>query len=682
MEDPSVIRARALDLEERFISLYASVRADLSEDELANYKNTFRILFGRRSQFKYEPLNRETKEIRIIVLQPSKDISAEPVCEIYHVPLESAEYFAFSYVWGDSEDTRPISLDGKILRVTANLELALRQVRHEENPIPFWIDAICINQEDVEERNYQVGQMREIYANALLVLAWIGPQLSDREEKAFDLLLQIAEHFAKDKALVTDETSAWIADSVSSEFQNCSWLPLLELLERPWFSRVWVVQEVVVSKKVTIQCGTVRLSHETLMLALLAVSAYLTTIAEASGRDITDADHVTQPGRIHELGKINDRLGVATSHVKIIHQSQYEKQRHLPRPESSYDIVYRYNGKQATDPRDKIYALLGLADESHEEVPRIIPDYTNEPRDIFLNAIRLHIEIHRDLKPLFECCGPDRPDGFPSWMPHWNPRYNPNVMRSLQVGDEIKFKASGDSKVSVNPSLDPLVLSLKGILVDIIQAVGAQHEARPGEMLGDEPYMPDAVWQSWTDIIGMGDLFRYPGQFDKMSTEDKAVASSDYIRGDIDKYHAFWRTLVMNPHSDFDIDYWSSSSGKKTSSAPKLDEDGLSRYRMSARSDRCCGNRRFFLTKQGYMGLSFPDIRVGDLVCVFLGLELPFIVRLEEKAFSVVLQGLMSYTVPPQFSLVGEAYVQGLMDGEAMQDLDAGFVELTDFELR
>jgi hypothetical protein len=245
-------------------------------------------------------------------------------------------------------------------------------------------------------------------------------------------------------------------------------------------------------------------------------------------------------------------------------------------------------------------------------------------------------------------------------MPHWNPRYNPSGMRSLQIGDYIKFKASGNSKISVNPSLDPLVLSLKGILVDIIQAVGSQYEARPGEMIGDEPYTPDAVLKSWTDIIGMGDLVRCP-QDNEMSTEHKALASSNYIRGGIDKIQAFLRTMCMNPNCGIDIDYWCRTGIKKTKSAPKSGNG------LGARSNLSCTNRRFFLSKQGYMGLSFPDIRVGDLVCVFLGLEVPFIVRLEKKA---------------EFSLIGEAYVQGLMGGEAMQDLDAGFVELTDFELR
>lgn len=199
-----------------------------------------RVLMGRRPRYKYKPLDRETKEIRIVILHPSTDFSTEPVCDIYHVALNH-KYFALSYVWGKSSDTRPIQVNDRTLQITANLELALRHLRHPESPVALWIDAICINQEDVKERNYQVGQMRNIYASAFLAIAWTGPQFLAREDNAFELLLQIVQEFVKDDLLVANETSIWIANNVSLGFKTCSWFPLLEFLERSWFSRVWVV---------------------------------------------------------------------------------------------------------------------------------------------------------------------------------------------------------------------------------------------------------------------------------------------------------------------------------------------------------------------------------------------------------------------------------------------------------
>jgi hypothetical protein len=127
----------------------------------------------------------------------------------------------------------------------------------------------------------------------------------------------------------------------------------------------------------------------------------------------------------------------------------------------------------------------------------------------------------------------------------------------------------------------------------------------------------------------------------------------------------------MNPHNDI----YSDPSNKKyqttvhgitpTSESKVLEEDERRREQESARLLSCCTSRRFFVTEQGYMGLSFPETRVGDRVCVFPGLEVPFIVRPDGD----------------YYLLVGEAYVQGLMDGEAMQDLDAGLVLLQTFEL-
>jgi hypothetical protein len=659
MKDQSLVHAKIMDVEKSSIQPFNPL-GTAPDDEAANGQDMKDRL--KRPLFKYRPLNRETREIRVIVLQPSPDTSADPVCDIYHVPL-SHEYFALSYVWGDPHDTRPITLNNQTINITANLELALRHIRHPENPMVFWIDALCLNQCDIEERNHEVGQMRDIYASALLVVAWIGPQLSDREAKAFELIRQLAERYTNDERLVTRETSEWIVESMSPEFRCSYWLPLLEVLERPWFSRVWVVQEVVVSRYVQLQCGALRIDYEEFQDAIGAMFEYILTIAKAPYRELTDMDRFREPERAQELLHLLTRLGQVIKEAKPVQLSMHERKRLIPPLPSFYDIVRRYNTRQATDPRDVIFALLGLADESHREALSIITDYAAEPKNVFLRMVYLHIDIHQDLEPLFDCCGPDRPDDFPSWLPHWKARWNPNPIQGLQVGSEIEFGASRSSEIIVAIAPISSILKIEGISIDTIQEIGVSMDQQV--VVLENGAVMNAAFRYWPDLVGFGTAFYYNGEDDKILASDKAVALSDYIRGNLTKLQAFMRLALMDPHSDLDVNNYFTESQNILATGLDVDDHEFNVEKVVARLSRCCLNRRFFVTEQGYMGLSFPETRVGDIVCVFPGLEVPFIVRPDGE----------------YYLLVGEAYVQGLMDGEAMQDLDAGLVQLQTFEL-
>jgi Heterokaryon incompatibility protein (HET) len=133
------------------------------------------------------PSGHSGDEFRLLVLLPGLD-DAEIQCEIQHASLDGPpQYEALSYTWGDpkGEDSLvpcrgdpsasyPIKVDEGYLRIGYNLECALKQLRHGTNPRTLWIDAICINQDDFEEKNQQVKAMARIYSNASRVLAWLG----------------------------------------------------------------------------------------------------------------------------------------------------------------------------------------------------------------------------------------------------------------------------------------------------------------------------------------------------------------------------------------------------------------------------------------------------------------------------------------------------------------------------
>ncbi|KAH8679558.1 heterokaryon incompatibility protein-domain-containing protein [Tricladium varicosporioides] len=113
--------------------------------------------------FKYPPLNRARSEIRLVCLKLSLNKSTPLLCELRHVSLdESSSYEALSYTWGAKAQTHLITLNGSNFPVTVNLYLALWTLRQEHNDYFIWIDAICVNKNDMEERSHEVLRMLQI----------------------------------------------------------------------------------------------------------------------------------------------------------------------------------------------------------------------------------------------------------------------------------------------------------------------------------------------------------------------------------------------------------------------------------------------------------------------------------------------------------------------------------------
>jgi len=129
----------------------------------------------------YTPLSAAAAEIRLLDLVPG-EFNTPISCILRIVSLDDEPKFeALSYVWGEEKSKNPITVDGRPTEITANLEAALRALRHTDTLRTLWIDAICINQEDVGEKNIQLPLMGKIYTGASRVLAWMGPSNPDIE---------------------------------------------------------------------------------------------------------------------------------------------------------------------------------------------------------------------------------------------------------------------------------------------------------------------------------------------------------------------------------------------------------------------------------------------------------------------------------------------------------------------
>jgi Heterokaryon incompatibility protein (HET) len=132
----------------------------------------------------YSPLTYSNREIRIVTISPSVEKSAPIECTTSEISLDKTPgYYALSYCWGDPSITAPMHIDGVEVQVTANLDVALRHFRAAEGELRdkrpqmrWWIDAICINQSDLDERSQQVQLMGDIYSGASRVVVWLGEE--------------------------------------------------------------------------------------------------------------------------------------------------------------------------------------------------------------------------------------------------------------------------------------------------------------------------------------------------------------------------------------------------------------------------------------------------------------------------------------------------------------------------
>jgi hypothetical protein len=184
-------------------------------------------------------------------------------------------YRALSYCWGNPNVTKPITVDGVEFRATVNLEAALRQLRADDfaqrhirgdDATPLWIDSICINQRDINERSLQVQQMKIIYSMASEVVVWLG-EAADGSDEAFDMLRSV--HYGVHR----------FAAANSGNFDQpipLSWHSFNYLFVRPYWRRVWIIQEIAVADEIRVCCGSQQVNWndiETTMERLIALAS-------------------------------------------------------------------------------------------------------------------------------------------------------------------------------------------------------------------------------------------------------------------------------------------------------------------------------------------------------------------------------------------------------------------------
>ncbi|KAK7414425.1 hypothetical protein QQX98_006703 [Neonectria punicea] len=599
--------------------------------------------------FQYEPLDTAKSEIRLLDLLPDQDAIR---CTIRHVSLPtSLKYEALSYCWGTMVRTVKITVNGDDLFITKNLHAALVRLRHKQRVKTLWIDALCIDQKNIPEKNIQVPLMRTIYQSCMRVVIWIGEEDS-HTESAFQAL----EFMAARKEANPDEEiigTQWKAAQRGETFKRGlfpklrSRLETLEgirilgsIFERAWFKRIWIIQELAVSPDAVVVCGTFEMAWQTVEKA-------------------------------YELSKavfdMEDHLSDLVSFRKNWHRGV------------SYDLFVHVMlgwNQSATDSRDKIYAVMGLVSSKSTQIPLKV-DYKQDPKEIFLNFTQQYISLTKNLDILGFCRGCRNTDDWnpPSWAldDEYDKATQPFPQHSLSsIDDSIEstkeFCAGGKIKgepllsasgtllrlrgahletitdVSVEFAYVTPEKSIRGVAIDpwtnFAKFVASYLDARRICDVGPGKTYPftgqtlrDAFWQTlqvfedqWADDADSAELLQECVDFDDFAVR----VSGTLVAGDA-KFARVLRNLQLHVAVARDI------------LSPKHVVQGFFVKAYAA------WKRRFVMLGKGYIGLGPKQSRVGDRVVLLEGRKVPLVIR----------------PVGKRWRVVGDCYIHGVMMGEA-----------------
>ncbi|GKT47638.1 heterokaryon incompatibility protein 6, OR allele [Colletotrichum spaethianum] len=614
----------------------------------------------------YRDLDPSKAEIRLVELDPfraaefTSDSGHQPVvrCRLKHHSLREwpCHYTALSYVWGDPNVTSPIYLDGLEIQVTKNLESALRHLAIEQwndtdSRPTLWVDAICIDQRNQVERTQQVSLMKDIFRNAYQTLLWLGPATGD-SDLAIDTLRQMSlaanfpgQHFNSwSKFPFTDITSdppmatirsildKALAELCLDDFARLK--AISSLFDRPWFRRVWVIQERVLSLNCVVCCGREWVTWEKFregFWLLCGIRDNLNIVGSDTGRQDSSA-----------LATF-----LTTGLNKVIPVS-------FTRSNSSLLVLFSLlSGMaakaqlQASDRRDYVFALLSLIDLNRS--PLILADYTKDWNAVRMEVAKACLIYYGPGFLSFAGLSQSTEDSaslgqnVPSWAPDWSSAYLPqplNIPSMFVVRGKNRERAYS-TLLGFTQNLSQAFSDDNRLLLDAFQ-VGDVSE------LGDPFPEADDLADDTARVASL--RLWLQGLEAMMPCTNRVYCTTEEVN------EALWRTPIADRAFAYN---WETE---------RASYETLSAYRALKAGEVSEGvkyaniasikllRRRPFVSANGLIGLGPTGMSIGDSVWAVPGADVPFVFRSAGAS---------------SFSVVGEAYVHGIMDGELRQLLPA-----------
>ncbi|KAH7232092.1 heterokaryon incompatibility protein-domain-containing protein [Fusarium solani] len=654
----------------------------------------------------YKPLDKDTQEIRLFEILPSEDINAAVEIRLFRRRLGdmSGQFMPFSYVWGDPTDTKPIKVNGMSTAVTRNLADFLKQTRASlldiltkgswDKPAIFWADAICINQQDMEERNHQVQLLKPIYSSAPLALAWLG-HFSDAH-----LAVSLAESLGPSYDLEPDKGwqglnyRSWMIENMhlwaSSSQRDGYWDAYRSLVRSPYWARTWTLQEMVLPAHVLFMCGSSLVKWRSIMAVQQLLSALLSMACNPSHptaeahRDLYRAMgpfHNTLDDSIREINEMRWKMASTSDNPNL-------------------NLVPRLVEHRATDPRDKVYGLLGIMET------RLEADYVKDTPQVYKEFVSTWINEIKDLNFLLYSQEHDRiarqnQTPLPSWAPDWEglsmgegpPRNNRNF--GLFMAESFANYDASERLPTSNAHLcDGLTnLAAAGVVpsdmsdtdfaLGVLQLV-IKCTSCFDSHLGPRIHIFQALFRT---------IFHYEYTYrifqNAYGGPQRSVAlgflvcilasATNSVRLDWPRIAATYLWQLGIPLGQDFSRAWREEIFKGYSAeSGMMDCEGtvvaLERTWENVRGEVeglisfmrvYLGPSLKFVTNNGYLGIS-TAAQVGDMVVVLVGCKAPVLLRRRGS----------------HYKHVGPCLVMGLMEGEAGQMVDRGEVKIETFEIR
>ena len=611
----------------------------------------------------YQLLDPKSSGIRLLQLHPARRLDSDIKCSLMHVSLDDKpQYSALSYVWGDANVKHCILINNLPVDITVNLYLALRRLRYATRPIVIWVDALCINQDDIQERNSQVALMGKIYSSAMTIHSWLGEK-DGNSQRAFAL---VREWTKEADMSLDDRQRFWANDSTHlhapykpyyddfcdryaanrTQFrrllQDDRFTDLHELFKRPYWKRVWIQQEIYLAHTIYFHCGEDQLSFNRLYHFNATRTMMWIGDPSMSSPDESVAAfvHIVAEPRIFMLNNARRDL---LSLLEII------------RPCDS------------TDARDKIYGMLGMYDG---RVP-IKVDYNASPAMVYVDFVqsleqytgKLFIDgsngigTPKDFTPL--------PD-LPSWAPDFRERIPGGVMSALSFSNNAKPTQDRPSLVQWDHS--HAVLQSIGYKVDRVAHVFPVH--------GSEDYL-DVIWKFALHNLPIDRpdnspflpvLFR---TILSLAEEDDKLSKQSFERFG----YGFigWLASSTIPHPDIDFIPLFQRQGMEefcASGETVIDvmmgqyvnlEKVLVSHRLFLETamGQSTWSQALFITEDNCIGRGPRHLQLGDEICILSGCTIPLAIRPSDEYHQVV----------------GSCFIYGMMCGEAMEKIERGKFE-------
>ncbi|KAH6709582.1 heterokaryon incompatibility protein-domain-containing protein [Leptodontidium sp. MPI-SDFR-AT-0119] len=649
----------------------------------------------------YDILRHDPLEFRLVTIHAGALPSPITASLSTHPLKDAPPYEALSYVWGpfDEKDPDLILLNDYGFVVTTNLSRAMYSLRKEDTDRILWIDAISIDQDDLDERSSQVQLMRDIYRAASGTVVWLGEELL-YTDRTFDLLKSLSAGWGGSSDASHEVVQQRVSELhrvllTDEKFRKVVQRGVYgDMGQRDFWTRIWVVQEVALSSNVTIVCGSNEMDWQ-------EFSDTIWNLDEASNMAMATPENELDIGGLSNIDTFSIMRELLRDAVNL----------------RLSDIVALLRRSRSTDPRDMIYGLLGL-------VPRcsIRVDYSNaSTKYVYLDLVHRCIVEEESLDIVTLCRKTSSNLELPSWVPDWtdpwvlgygedykamtnpDPPSYPLILKygsgallknfisntSSGLDSTLQFEAwSADASSAPRASIDKTLSTLTagGVPIGSISQLGDWTFRGDDE---GEIFFFD-IMSSWENLmIQRFDMCQDTNSgrtildvFDRLldimighlgdsavdivkEKEDKIqrrlVQKRDrkaryqetfatYVAGG-SIVEAFIRTVVVDTDASFQR-----LSPAKYEAFWDADVTGSLAWGLEIYALTFATNRRFFITGNGYIGLAPIRANIGDKLCVLYGCSVPLVLREEHGVVG----------------LVGEAYVHGLMRGEAVALVQKG----------